>query len=300
MHLHGLTVRSLCNANNDGIDLDACEKVRISDCDIISGDDAIVLKSTTEKPCQDVTITNCVLRSECNALKLGTESVGGFRNINISNCAVYDTALSGIALEMVDGGVLENVNVSNITLNNVKSAIFLRLGNRARPIFEGAPKRPVGWFHNVTIRNVFANGADSIGCAIVGLPDRPMENVRLQNIQVDYQGGGTEEDLTREVPERADAYPEYINFGTLPAYAFYCRHVRGLRLENVHVSCKTPDRRPAVVCDGVERVVITALESTNPQPAVLLRNTHDALLSGNFSSPGNRASSEWKARMSPM
>ena len=110
--IDGITVYSLDNKNNDGIDIDSCDRVRIANCDIVSEDDAIVLKSTTPRPCRRVTVTNCTLRSLCNGLKLGTESVGGFEDITISNCVVYDTRLSGIALELVDGGKLERVVVS--------------------------------------------------------------------------------------------------------------------------------------------------------------------------------------------
>lgn len=288
VYLHGLTVHSVCNANNDGIDLDACNKVRVSNCDIVSGDDAIVLKSTTENPCQNIAVSNCVISSNSNALKLGTESTGGFRNITMSNCTIYDTNLSGIAVESVDGGTLEDVNVSNITMRNVKSAIFLRLGNRGRPIYEAAPHRPVGAFRNVTITNVLAEGADKIGSAIVGLPDHPIENVTLQNIRVEYEGGGTKEDATREVPEKEGAYPEYPSFGVLPAYGFYCRHVRGLRLNNVHVALKKSDDRPAFVCDEVSCLGVTGLQADNSDPVILLRNTRRAVLSGNFSPEGNR------------
>jgi hypothetical protein len=281
VNLHNLTVRSLSNRNNDGIDLDACEKVRISNCDIIAEDDAIVLKSTTDKPCQDVTITNCVLSSRCNALKLGTESVGGFRNITISNCVIYDTDLSGIALETVDGGTLENICVSDITMRNVKSAIFLRLGDRGRPLYEGAPKRPVGAFRNVHISNVLADGADKIGCAIAGIPDHAIENVTLENIRIQYQGGGKKEDVMREIPEKLNEYPEYINFGVLPAYAFYCRHARGIRFANVRVSCLIADERPALVCDDVDRLAVSGFEADKSSPVFILRNTRHALLNGN-------------------
>jgi hypothetical protein len=287
--LRDLTIRSICNRNNDGIDIDACEKVRISNCDIISQDDAIVLKSTTERPCQDITITNCLLSSRCNALKLGTESVGGFRNIAISNCAIYDTDLSGLALETVDGGMLENVAVSSLVMRNVKSAMFLRLGNRARPIYEGAAARPIGPFRNVAITNVQAEGADRIGCAIAGIPGHPIENVVLENIRIQYEGGGSKGDVLREIPEKIEAYPEYVNFGLLPAYGFYCRHVRNLRLNRVHVSCRTLDERPALVCDDVQRLGISELEANETSPVVLLRNTRRALLSNNLSPEGNRA-----------
>ena len=131
--IDGIKVDSVVNGNNDGIDIDCCRKVCISNCNINSLDDAIVLKSTADRLCRDVTITNCVLTSRCNALKLGTESNGGFQNITINNCTIYDTRSTGIALELVDGGVFDRVNISNIVMENVGCAIFIRLGNRARP-----------------------------------------------------------------------------------------------------------------------------------------------------------------------
>ena len=105
LNIHGIGVHSSVNVNNDGIDIDGCQRVRISDCEITSGDDAIVLKATADRPCKDVVVTNCMLSTPCNALKLGTESNGGFENIVIQNSAIYNTRLAGIALEMVDGGV---------------------------------------------------------------------------------------------------------------------------------------------------------------------------------------------------
>jgi polygalacturonase len=288
VHLHGLTVRSVCNANNDGIDIDACERVLISDCNIVSGDDSIVLKSTTDRPCRDVTVSNCVLSSRSNALKLGTESVGGFQNITFSNCAIYDTRLSGIALETVDGAILENVNVSGITMRNVKSAIFLRLGSRARPAYEGAHQPGMGAFQNVLITNVQADGADKAGCAIGGLPGHPIEDVTLRDIRIGFAGGGTKQDASREALEAAEAYPEYNMFGTLPAFGFYCRHVRGLRFDQVQVSRENPDDRPALVCEDVDRLTVSGFESPNSDPLLVLRNVKRALLFGNRAPEGNR------------
>ena len=133
----GLTVRSRCNGNNDGIDIDGCTRVRIAHCDIRSGDDAIVLKSTLARPCRDVAVTNCILSSNCNAFKLGTESNGGFENITLSNCTMHDTRLAGIALESVDGGTLDRVTIQNVVMDQVRCPLFIRLGNRARSFQPG-------------------------------------------------------------------------------------------------------------------------------------------------------------------
>ena len=95
-----------------------------------SDDDAIVLKSLSLKPCRNVTIANCVISSHCNAIKMGTESGGGFRNITITNCTICSPryskvtygrqrGLAGLALEIVDGGVLDRVAISNIVIKGV-------------------------------------------------------------------------------------------------------------------------------------------------------------------------------------
>ncbi len=250
--IRGIRVESRCNHNNDGIDIDGCRNVRISDCDISSGDDAIVLKSTSQHPCDNVAVTNCVLSTDCNGIKLGTESNGGFRNIAISNCTLYDVNIAGLALEMVDGGTLENVTATNLTMQNVATPIFVRLGNRARPFKEEMARPGVGALRRVVISNVVASGAKPIGCSVTGLPGHPVQDVTLRDIRIEHAGGVGPAAATRPVPEREDAYPESSMFGTLPASGFYCRHVRGLVLDNIRVNSVKPDARPGLVCDDVE------------------------------------------------
>jgi hypothetical protein len=286
--IRGLTIHSRSNANNDGIDIDACEKVHISDCIMSSLDDSVTLKSTIDRPCRDVTVTNCVISTDCNAIKLGTESVGGFENITISNCAVHDTELAGIALECVDGGALENLNVSHIAMRKVNCAIFLRLGNRARPPYEGAPTPGLGSFRNVMISDVQAVGADRVGCSITGLPERAMENVTLSNIRIQFAGGGIQADAAREIPELPAHYPEYKMFGVLPAYGFYCRHVKNLRLLNTQVAFEREDSRPALVCEDVAGLRIADFAAPNSNPLMVLRDTRDAWLEGNRAPQENR------------
>ena len=251
VNIDGITVNSRVNDNNDGIDIDGCKNVRISNCDIISGDDAIVLKSTLDKPCDNVTITNCVLSSICNAFKLGTETNGGFQNITLSNCTIYDTPLAGITLQLVDGGTLNRVLVSNVTMNNVGTAIFIRLGNRARPYTKKMAKPGMGKMSDIIISNVQAKNVGNIGCSITGLPDYPAENITLENIRLTFQGGGNGELVKREVPEVPDVYPEYTMFGKLPAYGFYCRHAKNLTFNDVELDFIEPDGRPAIVFDDI-------------------------------------------------
>ncbi len=284
VRISGITVRSVVNANNDGINIDSCERVIISDCNILSGDDAIVLKSTSARPCRNVTISNCVLSSRCNALKMGTESNGGFENIVITGCSIYNTRLAGVALEIVDGGTMDGIVVSNITMNKIGAPIFLRLGNRARPFKKDMPKPGIGIMRNVTISNIEATGANATGCAISGLPEAVIENVTLSNIRLSFEGGGTKQDAGRAVPEKPKDYPEYSMFGRLPAYGFYCRHVKGLKLLNVQLQLAKSDQRHGIVLEDVENALIENLvapRSAGANSIVRLTGVKKVFIRGN-------------------
>jgi polygalacturonase len=271
VRIHGITVNNHATYNNDGLDLDGCRDVVISDCTINSDDDGIVLKSTGKRPCENVAVSNCVVASHCNALKLGTESCGGFRNITIANCAVsspvgtkaiygIDRGMGGVALELVDGGVLENVTVSNVAIDGVAAPIFLRLGNRGRPAAKDSPKPGVGTFRNVVVSNIVATRASTTGCSITGIPGHPVENVQLSNIQISFDGGGKATHALAKVPEYEEKYPESRMFGILPAYGFYCRHATGLKLRDVRLRTEQPDLRAAIAAEDVKGLVIDGLD----------------------------------------
>jgi polygalacturonase len=233
-----------------------------------------------------------VVSSHCNAIKMGTESGGGFRNITVANCTIcsprYSTViygrqrgLAGVALEIVDGGTLDRVAVSNLTIKGVTVPIFMRLGNRARTYGKDQPKPGVGTFRNVVVSNIVATDCSAVGCAIAGLPGHRVENVALRNISLGFDGGGTREEASREIAERAASYPESTMFGTLPAYGFFCRHVEGLTLDNVRLQTSAVDHRHAVVFDDVERSVVDALEApfaANAAAMLRLSNARDVTI----------------------
>jgi parallel beta-helix repeat protein len=117
--------------NNDGIDLTDCKNARITNCLINAADDGICLKSSDRNSrCENIYIANCKVRSSASAVKFGTASWGGFKKITVRNIEVYDTYRSAIAIETVDGGLLEDIDVRNITAVNTGNAIFIRLGHR--------------------------------------------------------------------------------------------------------------------------------------------------------------------------
>lgn len=260
--IDGVSVNSRVNHNNDGIDIDACEQVRISNCDIVSGDDGIVIKSTLDKVCKNVTVTNCTVSSNCSAIKLGTESNGGYQNISVNNCTVYDTRLAGIALEMVDGGPLENVSISGINMTNVNTAIFVRLANRGRIFKENMSKPGMGSLSNVIISNIQAKGVGKLGCSITGLPSYPVRYITLRDINLTYKGGGTVDLIRRNIEEFPEKYPECTMFGSLPAYGFYCRHIMGLTMENIILSYESIDYRPAIYLNDVSDSQLSGIKAS--------------------------------------
>ncbi len=294
VRISGIRVWNHVTYNNDGLDIDGCHDVTVSNCILDSDDDALCLKSTLDRACENVTISNCVLSSHCNAIKMGTESCAGFQNIAITNCTILspryskpiygrERGLAGVALEIVDGGKMDRVVVSNLAIRGVTVPIFLRLGNRARRFRPDMPKPPVGSLQNVSVSNIVASGTASIGCSITGVPGHPVENVTLRDINLGFEGGGTAEQADQTVPEKEAHYPESTMFGTLPAYGFYCRHVRGLRFENVRLRTTKPDRRHALVCEDVADLVIDGLDApgrTDARPLIRLTQTQDVLIRG--------------------
>ena len=175
---------------------------------------------------------------------------------------------------MVDGARFGRVNVSNITMRGVKVPIFIRLGNRARPL-PGEKKPGVGTLRDIVISNVQAAVISPVGCSITGIPGHPAENITLENIRFHFVGGGTAEQAAREVPELEGAYPKGPMFGVLPAYGFYCRHVRNLRLHNIDLDCQQRDLRPAIVCDDVQDLDLFGLRAEiDPEASGVVRLIH--------------------------
>lgn len=285
------------DTNRDGLDIDACRNVRISNCAVNApDDDAIVLKSSYAlgfaRATENVTITNCqvsgydvgtMLDGTClrltqakpghlptGRIKFGTESNGGFKNITISNC-VFDYSC-GIALETVDGALLEDVTITNITMRDVINApIFLRLGARMR----GPEGTPIGSLRRVSISNIVAhNVAMHHGILIAGLPGHPIEDITLSNILITYQGGGTTEQAARIVPEYEKTYPEPGHFGIIPSYGMFARHVKGLTVHNIETRFATEDLRPAVILDDVSDATfdLARLQHAPGVPSIVLKN----------------------------
>jgi|GEM_PF-194811 len=265
---NGLTIRSVGLINNDGIDIDSCQTVRINGCDIESGDDAICLKATSPLACRDVVVTGCKLKTKCNGIKLGTESLGDFENVAVSDCQLRQIGMAGIALYSVDGSQLHDVAISDLTMDDVTVPISVRLGARLKTFRPGDQAKPPGRLYDVKISGLRVTGARQIGVLVNGIPGHPVENLTLDQIEIQLAGGGTEADAKVQLPEKEAAYPEMKMFGqVMPAYGLYVRHARGVNFSNVHTTVLKADARPPAVYLDVEgKTTAQSAEAANSAP----------------------------------
>jgi polygalacturonase len=268
------------DTNRDGMDIDCCRNVIVSNCSVNSPwDDGICLKSSFAlgilRATENVTITNCqvsgfdrgtfangtFMRNESKIvpdrqgptgrIKLGTETTGGFKGVTISNCSFQ--YCRGLALESVDGAALEDVTISNITMRDVvNSPIFLRLGARMR----GPAGADTSKLRRIMISDVNVYNADShFSSMIVGIPGHDVEDVKLNNIRIYYrQIDSPQVKIQKAPPELIRDYPEPQRFGVIPAYGFFIRHAKNIELNNVEISYLGGETRPAVVLQDVKNI----------------------------------------------
>ena len=283
--ISGILLDSKNYWNNDGLDIVDCRHVLIKDSFIDASDDAICFKShSAEHLCEDIEVRNCVARSSASGFKFGTVSKGGFKNIRIINNKVSDTHRSAITIQSVDGGEVENILVDNLEAVNTSNAIYLRTGIR----WNNGKK---GYLKNITLSNIrvevplekadagysYEGPVEDLPrnvspAGIVGIPDIPIENVALKNVEIIYPGGGNKNYAYRgtspeeldSIPEMIDVYPEFSQFKELPAWGLFIRHAKGITLDNVRLVAGAKDYRPAVVADDVDGLVIKDLKTDEP------------------------------------
>lgn len=301
--IHAVKVDNRANQNTDGFHLLGCENVFISDCDMSCGDDIFPLSRSA----RNIVITNCVLTSRWAAFRMGPDSTGVFKDIAVSNCVIHDTYGAAIKLQMVEGGVMENISFNNIVLDRVTGPISIRLAGYLGWKMERKESLPVGKFRNVTFSNIRGSVPDNSyplphevvrmpgekrSCInITGLEGHPVEGITFSNIHLTYAGGGTKEEANREVPELKDHYPEYHMFGILPAYGLYARHVHGLKLDNVSFDLESEDLRPAIVCDDVNDLELSDFEAAGSLKAkalIRIKQCQDVFI--HSSRPANKIS----------
>jgi polygalacturonase len=300
-----LTIDNLViDTNRDGIDIDCCRNVRISNCSINSPwDDAICPKSSFAlgyaRPTENVTISNCYVTGayevgtmldgtwkrwssdpaqqakvlpyfpeEFNgSIKLGTESNGGFTNIAISNC-VFD-GCKGFALESADGAVVEDITLTGLTMRDcTNTPLFLRLSKRMR----GPKGARVGTMKRVIMSDIVcSNSASRLGGGgiIAGFPGHPIEDIKIHDVYLEHRGSGTKAMAALNPPEAADVYPDPDMFGDIPASGFFLRDVNNVEFTNVEVAFSQPDARPVFWLSQVDGADFFRIKTPKlPSPTV--------------------------------
>ncbi len=267
--------------NTDGINLCQTKNALVTGCRITTGDDAITVKNlataSAENSSRNIVITNCDLTGPRARFKIGSESrIGVIENILFTDCRMRGTTatvgmLAGIALECMDGATVRNIHVQRITCENARSPIFIRLGNRG----SGQTARPTipGSMQNILIEDVTATGPPTeseLGIQIHGIPSASVTNIVLRNITLISRGGVSFADLgvtdvaQMVVPELEASHPYVDLFVRLPSYGVYCRHARGVTLQNIQILPLNPDVRPALVFDDVSGLVVRNLVTSFP------------------------------------
>jgi polygalacturonase len=293
--IDGLTI----DTNRDGMDIDCCRNVQIANCAINSPwDDAIVPKSSYAlgyaRATENLTITNCFVTGayelgtmldgtwkkfdpsarvpHTGRIKFGTESNGGFKNITVSNC-VFE-GCQGLALETVDGALLEDMAITNITMRDIVSApIFLRLGSRLRGPAESTR---TGTLQRVIISNIVcSNAASQLGCIISGIPGYEIQDLHLHHIYIQHRGGGTKEQAAVMPEENEQKYPEPNMFGNMPSQGFYLRHVKNVTMSDIEVVAMSEDARPALIMQNVDGADLFRIKTPAGAPVLVLHDSKD-------------------------
>jgi len=288
------------DTDRDGMDIDCCQNVRVSNCAVNSPwDDGICPKSSYAlgyaRPTRNLTIDSCwvsgyyelgavldgtfkkmgpdVRFGHNGRIKCGTESNGGFINVTIANC-IFE-GCQGYALETVDGALLEDITITNTTMRDLYSGpIFLRLGARLRGPKESSK---VGTLKRILISNLTCYNAPQKQASIfTGIPGYPIEDVKLSNIYIETVGGATAEDAKAKPPELENDYPEPGRFGTTPSSGFFLRHMRNVEMSHVEIANRAADARPAFYLDDVERADFFAVTAPRgADGAFALHNVKD-------------------------
>jgi len=267
----------------DGIDPDGCKDLRISNCTVVTGDDALVFYSSDgwgpALPCENITVTNCRLTSASSALKFCDGIKNCVRNVTIDNC-VITAANRGVAFMNFSGGYVANVVLSNLVINTQRFDWFwwgngdpIYFSIRRNPEEEdsrpGTP--PAGSIRNVIIRNVIAHGQGA--CVISGHRDSYLENVSFENVKFFLS---------------TDPKAPYER----STHAMQFRYARNLKLKDVEVFWDTPQSskfQSALYLQDVSGLKIDGFAGAGAKPdspAIVLNQVDDALITNSAAKAG--------------
>ncbi len=271
----------------DGIDLDGCRDVTVANCSIETGDDCIALVSATNwgpaAVCENISVTNCRLSSASSGIKFSEGNLAGIQNIRVSH-TLFNNVNRGLTFLTGLGGSISNVSLSDVTINcsrfdwfwagdgqpfRFRNMRFSELTQQPAPPGEGPP----GAICDITIRNVVANAKGS--SLFYGHPDRPLEDVRLENVKLF---------VARDPTAAFDQAEHALDF----------RRVKNLSVRDVEVSWKEPllpAWKSALYFEDVSQLELNGFAGggawpRTDAPAIALKQTSSASIRGCRAVPG--------------
>ena len=298
----GVTIlNNFLRTNTDGIDPTSCTNVFISNCHIVAGDDCICPKTEKGIPLENLVVENCILESIAGAVKLGTGSSGDFRDIKVSNCIIRNSGV-GLGLFIKDGGTVERVSFSNISIETTRPDVPInaRLRNNIIPIYIDLTKRnpdsPVSHIRDVSFSHIQISSDNSV--VIQGLPESMIENLTLRDITMRVKEGFDYSQRTKREGGKStykdEAKTLFVRQPTYLALAY----VNGLTLDNVRVLIDEPVfknfNRSAAAVFSAKNVVIKNVQRApagieGGQPVLTLSNCDQVLVADCLALPGTAA-----------
>jgi hypothetical protein len=271
--LNGVVIKE----SRDAVDFMGCRNVQVHDCRFTGcGDDTIGVKSDyalgRKISSANFYVWDSYFESGCNGLQFGSETAGDFHNVNFWNIRIGRAMKAGIGITCNDGGVIDDVNYSNIVVKGAASPIYLLITDRLR---SGDPDKKIGTIKNVRIMNVTVTDCQAgrqgpvLTATISGRPESSLENITLENVSIHYPGGGRTEDAAVVPPYPKDYSPKSL--GPRPASGLYARHVKGLTLRNVEFSFDQDDPRPPIVAYDVDGLSLEDFKTQKPADVPTLR-----------------------------
>lgn len=285
--IRGIKVYNHANYNNDGFDITDCHRVIISDCILDCEDDAICLKSHSEKGSVDVVISNCIISSHASAIKMGTGSYGAFKRIVVSDCIIKPSlaretfhpeqlldGLTGLDLSITDGAEVSDINFDNIVIDGVETPIFIRLGNRNNS-YNNEKSKKQGFVKNISYSNIRAVNVGPVASSISAYPGEYIENITFSNIEISCLNPGNLADTVKYVPEFSERYPFSRMFqSNLPAYGFYIRHAKKIKMNNISIASIRQDPRFTIWLEDVHGFYISGYDKI---PSMFTKNNINSL-----------------------
>lgn len=268
----GITIISRVNGNGDGLDFDGCQNVRVSNCNFDNSDDCICLQaSLPEKPCKNVVVSNCIFSTKWGGMRIGLLSRGNIEYVTVTNCTFKDIEDSGLKIQQNEGGEMKNMTFSNLVMENVPRPIFMTFcTQRASVDTPEGEYEPLTRMHNMLFSNIVVDNSEldkNSAFFLTGMPEHPIEDITIKDVQFIVSGGGTREDAEKmEVKEYTlevlkGHWPEFYLVGTLPAYGVYARHMEGLSLENISIKTMAGDERVPVILNNVKNASVRGISA---------------------------------------